>query len=1184
MKISLRLLLINFLIVVVIVTSAAAAFYSLMYNVLSQKQSEQLLYAANNFTSLFNEKIQSTEEDFQSFLKKNSSISLPVDLDNEKNIDFIFKTASKQSNEILEETVKKNLLLSVNKHDLVKFFEDNPYLLVREYQAQDGSFYLYGRIISADFLSQIAKKINSEIAYVANNSIIEVSNSSINLTHTFALNESYSVLSKGSNFEIYHSDKDNSDLLVTIYRSALFAGQNKNSEFLIFSSLNAATSLSDNIKEVLIIIGSSGIILSLILTLLFTSKLRKQITELSQATEKTKRGDFKNKIKIKSADEIGKLGEAFNLMLDELEKNQKAKNEYSEFISLINQNPTLSEISDAALKKIVSTCHFTMGALFTVEESNLLLQSAYGLSPEEISINKNLDFYNPVINKKETLEINSTDFLPVVKTGTLNIKIKHLLVLPVLYNSKVIAVLELGSVDKPTIESKDYLFKIQEQLAIGITNANALVQLENFIAELKKLNEEYQQQNIQIRKQNESLIELHQRLQDKADELAVQKQKAEESTHLKSQFLASMSHELRTPMNSILGLTELILEKAPLDNKNKERLQVVHKSGKRLMGLINDILDLSKIEAGKMDLCEEDVLLEEILEEVETSINPLIVEKNLEFTIVRDTNTRVLINTDRGKITQVLMNLLGNSIKFTHQGTIELRISTTTDKMLQLDVKDTGIGISEENQKIIFEEFRQIDGSTTRRYGGTGLGLAITKKIIELLNGRIWLTSEPGKGSTFSFVIPLNPAQSKVLAGGAKINVDALIKNRSNPILIIDDDPEVRYTIGQYLISKGYSVEYAENGEDGIKKAFELQPFAITLDIMMPDKDGWTVLKELKENDTTKDIPVILVSITGDKNLGYGLGAFEFFVKPLSADKLVSALRRLEMLAHKQIQKVVIVDDDELEFEKFKSAFKDENIRIEYIQDSEFAFNKIAEVQPDLIIVDLMMPKIDGITLSHKLKSSSKTKHIPIIISTAKDISDEEKKALSNIVEEITIKSKGHPLDVLKVVRDRIKLQEISYLNESSEAPNEKVDAVSSPIEMVINEDENSSPRGEIIIVDDDPDTLFTINEIVRSLNFKTKLARSGMECLQILKKLTPDLILLDIMMPVMDGFETIKNIRANDNWKSIPVYAVTAKAMTGDKEIIMKSGFDDYIPKPVNSAIISFKLEQLLLKTKSVK
>jgi len=1152
-----------------------------MYNVLSQKQSEQLLYSVNNFTFRLNEEVQATDEAFANILNKYSDLSLAADLENQDHVDFVFQTNSKESFDAVKKTGKRNLISLLKNNDLKIFFSQNPYLLIREYQHNDGSYYYYGRIINSDFLTQLSKKINSEIAYVINKTAVEISNSSTNINYTYALNEAYSNLSLKSNFEIYHSEKDKSDLLVTIYRANILNDQNKKIEFLIFSSLSAATSLSDNIKEVLIIIGLSGIVLSLILTLLFTSKLRRQITELGDATEKTKQGNYKSKIKIKSTDEIGKLGEAFNLMLDELEKNQKAKNEYSEFISLINQNPTLSEITDAALKKIVGTCHFTTGVLFTVQDDTLQLRSSHGINPEQINTNRNNNFYKPVIEKKETLEINSSDLLPVVETGIFKIKIKHLLVLPVIYNNNVIAVLELGSIDMPSFESKDYLSKIQEQLAIGITNANALVQLENFIAELKQLNVDYQQQNIQVRKQNESLRELHHKLKEKADELAIQKQKAEESTQLKSQFLASMSHELRTPMNSILGLTELIIEKASLDNKNKERLQVVYKSGKRLMDLINDILDLSKIEAGKMELRQEDVLLEEIIEEIETTINPLVIEKGLDFNIIRDTNTRILVNTDRVKIAQVLINLLGNAIKFTHQGSIELKISQNVNKMLQFDVKDTGIGISEENQKIIFEEFRQIDGSTTRRYGGTGLGLAITKKIIELLKGQIWLKSEPGKGSTFSFIFPLIPAQTKTLPTEAQVNVDTLIKNRSNPILVIDDDSEVRYTIGQYLISKGYSVEYAENSDDGIKKALELQPFAITLDIMMPDKDGWTVMKELKENEETKDIPVILISITGDKNLGYGLGAFEFFIKPLSADKLLSALSRLEMLAHKSIQKVVIVDDDELEFEKFKNEFKNDNIRIEYIQDSEFAFNKIAEVQPDLIIVDLMMPKIDGITLSYKLKSSSKTKHIPIIISTAKDISDEEKKSLSNIVDDITIKSKGHPLDVLKVVRDRIKLQEISYLNESSYSPPLKCETPKID-EPQSNDDENLSPRGEIVIVDDDPDTLFTINEIVRSLNFKTKLARSGMECLQILKKQTPDLILLDIMMPVMDGFQTLKNIRANDNWKSIPVYAVTAKAMTGDKEIIIKSGFNDYIPKPVNSAIISFKIEQLLLKTKS--
>jgi len=367
--------------------------------------------------------------------------------------------------------------------------------------------------------------------------------------------------------------------------------------------------------------------------------------------------------------------------------------------------------------------------------------------------------------------------------------------------------------------------------------------------------------------------------------------------------------------------------------------------------------------------------------------------------------------------------------------------------------------------------------------------------------------------------------------------------------------------------------------------ALEHQPFAITLDVMLPQKDGWSVLKELKENPETKDIPVILLSIIGEKNIGYGLGAFEYFVKPISSDKLLSAFSRLENLANKRIQKIVIVDDDELEFEKFRREFSNEGVRIEYIKDSELAYSKIAEVQPDLIILDLMMPKIDGVTLSYKLKSNIKTKHIPILISTAKDLSDDERKSLNNIVENIAVKSKGHPLDVLKIVRDRIRMQEVDFPDYSKETGNEISEAENiqdeAAAEVTKEPDTNSDSVGTVLIVDDDPDTLFTLDELVQSCNCKTLLAKNGKECLKVLESNTPDLVLMDIMMPEMDGFQTIKHIRKNKKWADLTVFAVTAKAMLDDKEIILKSGFNDYVPKPVNSTIISFKVQQFLSQLK---
>jgi signal transduction histidine kinase/CheY-like chemotaxis protein len=869
-------------------------------------------------------------------------------------------------------------------------------------------------------------------------------------------------------------------------------------------------------------------------------------------------------------------------MLDELEKKEIAKNEYAEFITLINRNPTLKEISDVALKKILDSCDFLIGGLYSVDDQVTRI-SSYGLDDRSEKRSEFSEFIKKVIKNKEGLELFDENLLPVVSTGLMNIKIKYLLFLPILYNNEPVALLELGSLNKPSEEVRDYLEKIKDQLAIGITNAKALSQLENLVTKLKQLNEEYHKQNVQIKEQNETLLQLHNELRLQTEELEKQRQKALNLTEAKSRFLANMSHELRTPMNSILGLTELMLEKAYLEPRNKERLEVVLNSGKRLMTLINDILDLSKIEAGKVEIRNEDVLLNDVLEEIYGSIVPLANEKGINYKIVKNLDTHVVISTDRGKVVQVLINLLGNAVKYTDIGEVLLKLSVVNE-MLMFEVIDTGIGISEEEMKMIFEEFRQLNGSRSARRGGTGLGLAISKKLAEILGGSLTVTSELNKGSTFTFSVPFK--QIKLLipqSPEVKVNIQTLLKNKKHPILVIDDEQEARYTIGQYLLSIGYEVIFAEDGVKGLQMAVDNQPFAIILDVLLPNLDGWSVLKELKQIPQTKDIPVILVSIIANKNFGYSLGAFEYLVKPVSSERLLTTFSKLENLAHKKIQKIVIVDDDELEFQKYKKELASDKTKIEFIKDSEYAFNKISEIQPDLIIIDLMMPKVDGITLSHKLKSSTKTKHIPIIISTAKDISEDEKKSLANIVEDITIKSQGHPLDVLRVVKDRIEMQEkanVVYLPENGKDQKEET------VEIKFSEKETREAQSlgiEVLIVDDDPDTLFTLDEIVQSSKCKTVLAKNGKECLEVLERKVPDLILLDIIMPEMDGFQTIKQIRKNSKWAEIPVFAVTAQAMKEDNEIILKHGFSDYIPKPVNPSIVSEKIQKLITQLKTI-
>lgn len=1176
MKISHRIILVNLLIVAIVLGSVAIAFYSIMYNTLTSQLSQNVINTSGNFNFLYSSLLEDIDNEFYALTSTN-----PKSLFESRTLigslsDFVLEAQAPEDHKIINYATKPFIQIPQLKFDIEEFVKSNPYTIISKYTYPDNRVYYYGKAFTSTMLDELSKRTGLEVALIWDDVATEVSNANLNSQHTFLISKAYQSLTNEKKQEIYISENDDSDIIAAKFKIERLSQYGNELSFIFFKINNAATDLRTTLVYILLLIGVVGILIALILSYVLTHKMRLRIGELNLATAKTSAGNFDMRISDTGNDEIGNLGKAFNLMLDELQKNQKAKNEYSDFITLINKNASLTEISNAALKKILDTCGFLVGALYSVDDDEVSLICTYGLN-STINNRERNEFYQNIIQTRETVEIASTDYLPAVQTGLVDLKINHLLLLPVIYNHKVIAILELASINKPSDEAKDYLEKIQEQLAIGLTNAKALVQLENLVSELKSLNEESQKQNVQIKKQHDTLLEMSNQLKTKAEELAFQKERAEDSTRLKSEFLASMSHELRTPMNSILGLTELILDKAQLSGKNKERLEVVLKSGKRLMNLINDILDLSKIEAGKMDVRDDDVLLEEIIEEVTATAQPLAKEKGLTFNVKRNCNTRLIINTDKGKINQVLINLIGNAVKFTHKGNVELSISILHDRTVQFAVSDTGIGISDDDKKLIFEEFRQLDGTTARKYSGTGLGLAISKKIVDLIGGKISVASVLGEGSVFSVSFPIKYSQEKKKESLSNVNPVVLRQNRNNPVLIIDDDSEVRYTIAQYLQSRGYETIFAEDGETGIKLAIEKQPFAITLDILLPNTDGWSVLKTLKENQETKDIPVILVSILGDKNIGYSLGAFEYFIKPFSSEKLLSAFSRLESFARKQFQKIVIVDDDEYEFEKFKNEFKDDKLTIEYIKDSEYAFNKIAEVQPDLIILDLIMPKVDGITLANKLKSNNKTKQIPIIISTAKDLTEVEKQSLNKIVEAIIVKTKNQPFDVLKAVRDRINMIDSEGAVLSGEEYEEfETDKIAESEELAYEH------QAEVLIVDDDPDTLFTLNEMVQATGCKTFLAKSGIECLRVLEQTKPDLILLDIMMPEMDGFQTLKNIRNNTDLQDIPIYAVTAKAMVGDKEIILKHGFNDYIAKPVNSAIISGKISQLISKIKS--
>ena len=537
MRINHRIILVNLLIVAIVLGSAAIAFYSIMYQTLTSQQSKNIINSSRNFIFTYRSFIDDIDEEFWTLNNRNPEFLFERPTLYGNLNDFFLEAEILDSAKISRYSSKNWIQIPKQNFTIDEFVQQNPYAVINSKRTANNRICYYGKIISNDVLDDFAKRIGSDVALIWDNFTAEVSNSNQNYQHIFLLSKAHNYLSKKNDLDVFVGDSEASDIIATSFKIEKQSKYGNNLSFLFFKSHSEATDLRQTLRNILILIGVVGIIIALILTYVLTHKLRLRIADLNYATGQTSAGNFDMRIDVKSNDEIGSLGRAFNIMLDELKKNQRAKNEYSEFITLINQNASLTEISNSALKKIIDTCGFLVGALYSIDGDEVSLICSYGLNNTNPNRERN-EFYKKIISSKESIELFSENALPTVQTGTLDLKISYLLLLPVIYNNKVIAILEFSSLNRPSPEAKDYLEKIQEQLAIGLTNAKAVVQLENFVIELKQLNEDYQKQNLQIKKQNEKLFELSNQLKSKADELAIQKERAEGSTQLKSQFLA----------------------------------------------------------------------------------------------------------------------------------------------------------------------------------------------------------------------------------------------------------------------------------------------------------------------------------------------------------------------------------------------------------------------------------------------------------------------------------------------------------------------------------------------------------------------------------------------------------------------------------------------------------------------
>lgn len=916
--------------------------------------------------------------------------------------------------------------------------------------------------------------------------------------------------------------------------------------------------------------------------------------------------------------------------LEKISADNEQKNWMLSGMSVVNEALRgEQELDELCLHVITEVCKYVkspVGAmyLFNPATQKLSLEGGYAFEKKK---GKSYEFpmgeglVGQVAQEKKLIQLNDLpeDYIKV-NSGLGSMVPGHLIVLPVIFEEEISAVLELALPAPPT-EMTLFLFeRAMINVGVAINRTLAREKLRDLFLQTQQQAEELESQQEELRTTNEELIHKSEELQASEEELRVQQEelrqtnaeleekasqleernisvneareamslKAEElevSSKYKSEFLANMSHELRTPLNSILILARILKENRP-ENLNEEQLKyagVIHNAGNDLLTLINDILDLSKIESGKVDLDIEPVRVQEIRQNMESLFTEIARSKKISFLTSIGTDVPEKMMTDLSKTEQVIKNLLSNAFKFTpEQGEITLTVDTagentryysdqlknSTAQILSFRVKDSGIGIPADKQKLIFEAFKQADGTTSRKYGGTGLGLSISKELANILGGEIQVESEPGQGSCFTLYIPVAVAGQSVDETTAPLIVPLIPepvlvpvdKNRKQTMLIVEDDLVFADVLKDYAIEKGFDPLIAHSGDTGLDMAITQLPDAIILDIMLPVMDGWSILKQLKANPATKHIPVHMMSAGEFKNeRALQEGAIGFLKKPIEKDELDQAFSGLNAgNTSYNFQTVLVIEDHELQSLAVKEQLLDKGIEVVQAFTGQEAMEKLDEYTFDCIILDLNLPDISGFDLLDQIKTQDRFAHVPVIINTAMELDQDKIAHIMKYSEAMVLKSNksnDRLIDEVSLFMNKLKKQEKFSPVSASRLKNKTV----STIEKVLK-------NKTILITDDDMRNIFALSSALQVYDMNIVIANNGRQALDKLEESPEiDLVLMDIMMPEMDGYEAMRLIRQNKDYKKLPIIALTAKAMKNDREKCIEAGANDYIAKPVD-------------------
>lgn len=971
--------------------------------------------------------------------------------------------------------------------------------------------------------------------------------------------------------------------------------------------------------------------------------------EVVRQANKIAKGDYSSDIRPRSEQDA--LGISLFEMTKQLRINSKEikeqdwlKTGINKIDGILSGQENIQQLTEDVINFLIEYLGSQIGLLYIKEDGYLNLSATYAFKKSDKNF-KRFEIGEGIIGqvakdqKLITLK-ESKEILPSLNLAFGEKTPEHFIVAPIVFEKQTTGVIILGSVKEFTDIQKQFFKMALDSIAITVDSVQSRVQVELLLKQTQELADELTVQQEELRQTNEELEQhtqalklseenlknqqeelkvTNEELEERTNDLEIQRdnikskneelkraqeeieQKAkdlEKASKYKSEFMANMSHELRTPLNSILVLSHLLSENKSqhLNDKEVEFAKTINSSGSDLLELINEILDLSKVESGKLDLHIEEFYFDDLTAFIQRTFGPLTDSKKLKLITQIQDGVPQFIKTDIQRVYQILKNLFSNAIKFTSSGSITLNIyRPETDFKLEksgldaansiaISVIDTGIGIKNDKLDLIFEAFKQADGTTSRKYGGTGLGLTISRSFSEILGGEIMLTSEYGKGTTFTLYLPLVFDEAKhqkmMEANELKSNFSTSKKQLPKPqnnivslkepsfkddrssittgdkfILIIEDDENFSKVLYELSHEKGFKCMVALDGESGLHLAEFHQPSAIILDIGLPGIDGYEVMERLKDNTRTRHIPVHFISASDKSMKAMKMGAIGYLTKPVSNNKLDEAFKKIETIISKPIKKVLVVEDDQIMRTSIVKLLGDTNIKIVAVDTGQKAYELLKTEKFDCQILDLGLEDMSGFELLGKIRSDKNIVDLPIIIYTGKDLSKEDEKKLNLYADSI----------ILKGARsfERLLSETTLFLHQiESEMPENKRKI----LQQLHNREEVLKDK-KVLIVDDDMRNVFALSSLLEEKGIKVIAAKNGQDGLAKLAKNTEiDLVLMDIMMPEMDGYEAMREIRKDKKYKKLPIIALTAKAMKEDREKCIAAGANDYLAKPVDT------------------